>query len=232
MEVFGFIWDFLFGTIIRSYHYITSWYANATEYGFVISTGAVIQAFLWGIVFCGSAFTAMTFAELKNRNRYMHFGLGFICPVVYPALLYFLLPTIGVAKKKKEDEQEGSEDEPLKNALPKSDIRAFNKMDDGMENLPLPEELDKHYFSAIAKDEHGNMRGPFILELNDGQILEIQAIVEALDPAVAVQIGTDEDARKIRLPYPKIKGCKTKEQWLADAEAEANQGYDAQEGAE
>jgi len=218
MEVFSLIWDFLFGTFIRINHYLETWYQNAAESGFVISKGSLITTTFWVILLCGSAMTAMTIAEIKFRNRLLHGALGFICPVIYPVLLYFVIPS-GVAKKADKDKDEKSRKIAFEDAVPDSDLKAFSKTpEDDANAIPTGDVLDQAYFTRIAKDETGNLRGPFILELDDDQILEIECIVDALAPAVAVQIGQNDNARTIRLPYNKIKSCMTKANWLAEAD--------------
>lgn len=217
MEVFNLIWDFLFGTFIRIHHYLTTWYANATEYGFYISKTSLINWSILVIILCGSAMAAATFAEVKFRNRLLHGILGFCLPVAYPVLLLLVIPK-GIDTNKKE-----KDNKPRKiaaDSLPKTQLKTFQEEEKPEEIIEGAQVLDQAFFTRISKDEHGNILGPFIIELDDGQILEIEYIVEAFQPAVAVQIGQGEDAKRIRLPYSKIKGCQTKEQWLAEAQDE------------
>ena len=225
MDFFSLIWDFLFGFFIRTHHYLVTWYQNASDAGFVISKGSLIGTAFWVTVACASAMTAMTFAEMKFRNRILHGGLGLICPVIYPVVLYFTIPSAG--KKKAAKEAEKKKAAALKDALPGSELKAFAKTSpDDADVIPKAEVLDQAYFTRIAKDELGNLRGPFILELDDDQILEVVCIVDALPPAVAVQIGEGEKARKVRLPYAKITSCMTKAQWLAEAEEDDEEDYE------
>jgi len=222
MEVFSLIWDFLFGTFIRIYHYLTTWYAHASEAGFEISKGSLIWYGFWAVLMCSSSMVAMTIAEVKFRSRLAHGILGFICPVISPVVLHFVMPTLAKQEEKQEDEEQH---EAAKTAVPESGLKTYRKAD-GTEVIPDVDVMDQEYFSRISKDEAGNLRGPFILELDDGQILEIEHVLEALAPAVAVQMGSGDEARKIRLPYTKIMGCRTKEQWLVDMESDEDDGYD------
>ncbi len=216
MEVFNLIWDFLFGTFIRIINYMESWFANATEAGFNPSAGTMITISIFILIFCGSGMTAMTFAEIKNRNRWLHGILGLMVPIVYPVILYFAIPKAGVEKKSEEEEKPETAEPDV---IPDSDLKAYTGgQGDGTGIHPSSGQYDQNYFSKISKDEKGNFQGPFILELDDNQILEIECIVEALTPAVAVQIGQGDEGRTIRLPYNRIKGCKTKRRWLAEAE--------------
>ena len=217
MDFFGLIWDFLFGFFIRTHHYLVTWYQNASDAGFVISKASLIGTVFWVTVACASAMVAMTFAEMKFRNRFLHGALGLICPVIYPVVFYFTVSSD--SKKKAAEEEEKKREAAIKDALPESELKAFSKtLPDDEEVVPHAEVLDQAYFTRISKDELGNLRGPFILELDDDQILEIAHVLEALPPAVAVQIGEGEKSRKIRLPYAKITSCMTKAQWLAEAE--------------
>ena len=227
MEVFNLIWDFLFGTFIRIHHYLTTWYTNATDCGFVISKTSLITWSFLVIVLCGSAMAAATFAEIKFRNRLLHGILGFCLPVAYPVLLFLVIPK-GVDTGKKEQKEESRKIST--DALPKTNLKTFEKEEKPEDLIAGAEVMDQAFFTRISKDEHGNLLGPFIIELDDGQILEIEYIIEAFQPAVAVQIGKDEDARRIRLPYSKIKGCQTKEQWLAEAQDEIYEEEEYMEG--
>jgi len=216
MEVFTIIWDVLFGTFIRINNYLETWSHNATEFGFVISKGSLIMTTFWMVVLCASAMVAMTIAEVKFRNRFLHGALGFVCPVIYPFVLYFVIPSC--AKKPEVSyEEEKRQQAALEDVIPDSDLKAFSKNSEESV-IPIGDEMDQAYFTRIAKDETGKLRGPFILELDDDQILEIECIIEALSPAVAVQIGHDDHARTIRLPYNKIKTCMTKADWLTEAD--------------
>ena len=220
MDAFRFIWDFLFGTIIRSYNFFDSWFQNASEHGFKMSTGSMIISSFISLIFCGSALTAMTFAELKNRNRWLHCAIGFFVPIVYPAILYFVIPKIGESHSEEEEEEEEEVHEKSEE-VPESDLKAYaDGKGDGTGIMPAHGILNQDYFSKRGKDERGNFIGPFILELEDGQILEIEYIVEAFPQAVAVQLGQGDEGRTIRLPYSKIKDCKTKRRWLEEAEQE------------
>jgi len=166
----------------------------------------------------------MTFAEMKNRNRWGHFALGIIFPIVYPVVMYFVFSKVGASKKEEEEEEKTESADP--DQIPDSDLKSYaDGQGDETGAFPASGLLNQDYFSKISKDETGNFRGPFILELDDGQILEIECIVEALVPAVAVQIGKEAESRTIRLPYMKIQSCKTKRRWLEEAE-----GGDMQEG--
>ena len=217
MELIGLIWDTLFGFFIQTHHYFATWLQNAADNGFVISKGSLIGTIVWCVIFCGSAMAAMTIAEIKFRNRIGHGALGLICPIIYPVVLYFVIPSA----VKKEIDEDAFEKELLGDVIPDSDLKSIAKADKkgGLNIIPDADLLDQQYFTRTAKDEMGKLRGPFILELDDDQILEIECIVEALPPAVAVQIGDGEKAKTIRLPYAKIKKCMLKSQWLSDAEA-------------
>ena len=217
MEFLGYIWDFLFGFFIQSYHYFVTWFQNAEKCGFVISKSYLIEITFVMIVLCGSVMATMTIAELKFRNRIAHGIVGFILPVIYPVLFFFIIPPL--KKKTADDDEDMNYKKIAKKEVPKSELKTFNKKKASVtEAIPESDVLDQNYFTRIAKDEMGNLRGPFMVELDDDQILEVECIIEALQPAVAVQIGQGEKAKKIRLPYARIKKCITKEQWLAESE--------------
>ena len=217
MEFLGYIWDFLFGFFIQSYHYFATWFQNAEECGFVISKSYLIEITVVMIVLCGSVMAAMTVAELKIRNRLVHGLLGLILPVIYPILIFFIIPPLN--KKRTDDDEDLDHKKMAKKESPKPELKTVDKETaSDSETVPDSDLLDQNYFTRISKDEMGNLCGPFMIELDDDQVLEIECIIEPLQPAVAVQIGQGEKARKIRLPYAKIRKCVTKEQWLASSE--------------
>lgn len=225
MEVFSLVWDFLFGTFIRMNNYLESWYENAAEAGFTVSKGSMATTLIWVLLLCGSAMTAMTFAELKNRNRWLHAALGFFLPVIYPVILFFGISKLGVDGKKEEEEQALIEDD-----VPDSDLKAYaDGHGDQTGTLPASGKMDQNFFAGISTDENGNPCGPFVIELDDGQMLEIECITEALPQAVAIQIGEGDTGKTIRLPYDRIKDCKSRERWLDESEAQAELEMEAEE---
>ena len=174
MELIGLIWDTLFGFFIQTHHYFATWLQNAADNGFVISKGSLIGTVAWCLILCGSAMAAMTIAEIKFRNRIGHGVLGLICPVIYPVVLYFVIPSA----VKKEIDEDAFEKELLGDTIPDSDLKAFSKTKKSdADVIPDSDALDQQYFTRTAKDEMGKPRGPFILELDDDQILEIECML-------------------------------------------------------
>ena len=217
-----YIIDFLFGSIITFVKYLQTWYANAVTYGVKIDSVSIIGFIFLILIICGSGMAAATLAELKFRNRPVNFVLGIILPVIYPALIYFAMSTNEKNKiiNKKVKKEVAPEKE-----IPASGIKKYkkNKEDDLEDIIQNNEEMNQLFFANIAKDESGAPRGPFFLELDDGQILEISKIVEPLQNVVSVQIGDDDKAKKIRLPYERIKSCVTKDMW--NDESDINEDY-------
>ena len=220
MDFLKVIADMFFGFFIAAEYYFSTWYKNTASHGVDFSLSTMLPPFFIAVIFCGSIMASMTIAEMKVRNRLPHALLGAVIPVIYPVLIYFTLPK--ASENSVEQEEETAK--PVHD-VPSTTLKSFRKVETTDEIPPPPDEpvgLNQAYFTSIAKDEHGDYRGPFMLELTDGQLVEIACIMDTFDAAVAVRIGEDNDAKTIRLPYPKIASCKTKEQWLAESEAEVD----------
>jgi len=222
MDAVKLILDFLFGGFIRVAHYVSTWRVHAADAGFQAGTGTMIWISLLMAILCGSACAAMTIAEIRQRNRAVHFLLGLLLPVGYPIAIYQTMP-MPVDKKKEEEEEEEERQrqhgmaEP--GAIPESELKTYRKMKEVEENLgSFKGPFDQRFFEYMSRDEAGRPQGPFILEIDEeGRILEVATIVSALPSVVAVETGEGDNAKTLRVPYDKIKSFNTKEAWLEEA---------------
>ena len=224
MGIFQFLWSFFFGSFQWIIDFINEWYSQAQDAGFSPSQGTMIGITIFLIIVVGSGLTAMTIAELKYRQRSLHFILGMLLPVAYPVLLYFVLPEFKiVSKEEKELEAMVASMPEAEDAIPDSELKSVARSDAKGERLDTELEpavvMNQQYFGRISTDEMGNPTGPFMLETNDGRILEIEHISGALQNVLAVEIGQENgETKTIRLPYQNIKSCMLKDEWLNESE--------------
>lgn len=225
MGVFHFLWNFFFGSFEWLITFIKEWFLQASESGFTPNIVSLIMLTILFLLIVGSGMAAMTIAETKNRSRPLHAVLGMFLPLVYPALLFFVLPEFKIKSKNEKDLENLIEGMGVDSAeLPKSELRSVQKADKAGVDISLDkailetEVLDQQYFARIATDENGNPTGPYMLELDDDRILSINKISAALDQVLAVEMGeTEEDKKTIRLPYAKIKSCQLESEYMSNA---------------
>ena len=225
MGVFHFLWNFFFGSFEWLIDFIKEWLLQASESGFTPSIGSLIMLTIVFLLVVGSGMAAMTIAETKNRYRPLHAMLGMLLPIVYPALLFFVLPEFKIKSKGEKDAEALVESMgAAASEAPKSELRAVQKadkkgVDSNLDRAIVESEiLDQQYFARIATDENGNPTGPYMLELDDDRILSINKISAALDQVLSVEMGKgDEEKKTIRLPYSKIKSCQLESEYMNNA---------------
>jgi len=224
MGVFHFLWNFFFGSFEWLIAFIKEWFLQASESGFTPNIGSLIMLTILFVLIIGSGMVAMTIAETKKRSRPLHAVLGMFLPIVYPALLFFVLPEFKIKSKNEKDVEHlmkgmrvGSSE------IPKSELRSVQKadqkgVDSSLDKAILETEvLNQQYFARIATDENGNSTGPYMLELDDDRVLSINKISAALDQVLAVEIREgDEEKKTIRLPYAKIKNCQLESEYMSN----------------
>ncbi len=74
--------------------------------------------------------------------------------------------------------------------------------------------LDMGYLTSIAVNEDGTAAGPFILELVDGQELEVLRIMNPMETLSVLEIPgvkSGDAPRNVRLPYAKMKSIRYKD---------------------
>ena len=230
MNVFQLIINLFFGSFIWVIKFIEKWYEMAAKSNFQQNNFLIFFFIIFAILIVGSSMFAMTVAEIKNRNRLINGVIGAFLPVIYPILMYFVMPKYKMSNKadKEETKVKNKTLEPLppQEVIPKSNMKSIRKadrkgIDPSAVEIEEIEEYNETYFSHIMKDESGNYMGPFIFELQDGKILEVQRIAGVMPNATSIVLGTsEEDARTIRLPYDKIQACHLKSDWIEGEEFE------------
>lgn len=231
MGVFHFLWNFFFGSFEWLITFIKEWFMQASESGFTPNIGSLIMLTIVFILIVGSGMAAMTIAETKNRYRPLHAVLGMFLPIVYPALLFFVLPEFKIKSKSEKDVEDLLQGMGLDSSeVPKSELRSVQKadqkgVDSSLDQVILEREVfDQQYFARIATDENGNPTGPYMIELDDDRVLSINKILAALEQVLSVEMGEgDEEKKTIRLPYAKIKSCQLESEYMSNAAYEPEQ---------
>ncbi len=237
MGIWQFFRNFFFGSFEWVYRFVVEWLSQAAESGFRPGGGGMVLIAILMVLAVGSGMASMTIAEVKSRNRPLHCVLGCLLPVVYPVLLYFVLPEFRIVSREELELKEMVDNiGPAEVPLPESELRTVAKADKKGVAPAFGDAgrsgatMNQQYFSRIMTDEVGNPTGPYILEMGDGKILEISRISAPLGNVMAVEIGQEgeSEAKTIRIPYDKIKKCTLKEEWLLEAETDVD--YEEEEG--
>ncbi len=212
--------DILFGAFTTFLERFSAWYAGICDAGFSPDLGALVRNAVLLALWLGSGFAAATVAEMRGRNRLLHFLLGLAAPYAYPLLMPKLLPRLHETAKA--DDQAAAE--AVTDVVPESHLKSVRNRDEDEDAdeadllEPPADALDQSYFSRIATDETGAPRGPFIFEFDDGRVLEVERIISALDQLVVVEVlQAGAKPRTVRCPYGKIAACRLKEDWAQQA---------------
>ena len=217
-----FLWHVCVGLFEWIVGFIKEWFTQASIAGFSPTISALFLIAVICLIIIASAMTAMTIAEVKNRNRPVHFLLGGLVPLIYPILLYFVLPEFKLKTKEERDVEALVESMGVSDIeLPDSELKKVTDADEKGETPVFSAgtkiEITQQYLTKIMTDETGNPTGPYMLEMMDGRILEISKITNVLDNVIAVEMGEPGvDAKTIRLPYANIKTFTLKETWLQE----------------
>jgi hypothetical protein len=230
MDVVTLILNFLFGTFISLGNYFITWWSNASDAGFALRPFTLVIIFISIALYLSSGFAAMTFAEMKLRNRGLHFVAGLLLPFIYPLLFFYLASKLGSEKTNEEDEEKKNDliedDEesveekdigkdldlkPANAVIPESEFTKIDQPNDpisgGFPEPAIPVKMNQEFFARIARLEDGTAAGPFDLKLSDGTDLHILTIVDAMPKVLSVEIMVEDEVRKIRLPYARISDC-------------------------
>ncbi len=130
-----------------------------------------------------SSALSASIAEKRSHVRIVHAVLGACIPLIYPI---FIAVTLKSAKRTGTTYVDKPKEEAVE--LPKDD---FNSA----------------YFKSIYMDSEGNLRGPFIIELQE-ELVRANCIPEVQKDFIVVEIDTNTGkAQRIRVPYSKITSC-------------------------
>lgn len=208
MNILFWIKDIIFGTFSSLFVLIEECYVKVSESGLDPDWLSLTAKSVILVIIFGSAFMSASVAEMRNRNRLIHCVLGLIIPWIYPVAIFFLLPKYNPSKKRIAEEHEIAEEK----EVPESHLKSYKKTGkDEISAEPDIMELSPHYFAMLAKDEAGTPRGPFILKLKDGRILEISKIINPLPDIVIVEIEELKgNVKTVRFPYSQIQSCQDK----------------------
>lgn len=201
----------------------------ARDAGVHPSLAMVIFLTILVAVALGSAFLSADIAEKRERNRVTHFLLGLLLPWFYP--LSFSQFIRAPAQKADLDALEKARE----GELPESMIEgvgtgAFNQarriISDSQEMRIT--QFDQQTFRTAAFNEFGEARGPFKIDLTDGNSVEVSRILDALDNVLLLEL-IDEAGKpkKLRIPYEHIVSCVTLSESQNEPDERADTiGYD------
>ncbi len=144
---------------------------------------AVIFLAVWLLVLMSASLSA-SIAEKRSHARLIHAILGGVIVIIYPL---FILVTLKASKSKNTtyvEEGEVSVDAELPG-----------------------DDFNSSYFKSIYLDTEGNLRGPFIIELQD-EVVRANCIPEVHKEFIVVEVDTiSGKSQRIRVPYSKITSC-------------------------
>ncbi len=215
MNFVYFLRDFVFGSLTSFFTFLSNLWDDAVRAGLSPDWYSLMTTSIVIVLLLGSPFAAATMAELRGKNRFVHFMLGLILPWAYPVYMFLRLIREPVKEiPVKQEETMVEEDMKAPGEVPESHLKY--EYDDSEKEDSLPETalvMDQKYFSRIASDEAGNPLGPYMLEMLDGRIVEVSKIAEALPNLVVLEVVEGGRSNKIRLPYAKIKICREAKYW-------------------
>lgn len=178
--------------------------AVSSDIGRVMTFSVVV------LIVLGSAAMASSVAESRLRGRDFHFILGFLIPVVYPALIFCVLPKRKYSRKQEEERKEEHQREgPPPVEGPKlAAVDAEEDEDSPLDEMGASRKYNQAYFKNLLFDDSGNSRGPFLL-LVDGVELRAERILDVMPQMVVLEtINADGKQQTIRIPYQRIGSCR------------------------
>lgn len=237
MRDFKILWDVVYSAAEAIFTFIVHWVKFTMACNLSPSIPVIMACFLTLAFLLGSGFAAATVAEVKEKNRFLHFIGGICFPYFYPAAIHYFIPAPNQdyrPPKDIENEKRELESKRLTNALNEKIANdPFAAMLKSKTTETPPEqtetavqpaqesaqsgsqEFNQNYFTSIATDENGEFKGPFMIDFNDGRIVEASKIVNVMAEAIEIETPGDGDSiRKIRVPYSKISGCTLKSNWM------------------
>lgn len=218
----GWVFEIFLGSFTALGDAVRGEITAAYEAGLDPSLGSMIGLFILAALWLASACAAATVAECRLRTRLPHFIGGMLCPGVYPAAVFFMLPRGAVpedpADKAREERRSAIDISKYTGAPSESERkrrlaeREAIQPDDGTDESPLDDgqpEMGMIYFKSIAVDKDGNHRGPFIIELEGGQFLEVAKIINPKPDILICELPSEGGkGRTIRIPYAKVVDCR------------------------
>ncbi len=212
MNFFVWIKDFLLGVLSFLAKYFITLYSEAVAHGLSPDLAWFVTCCVLLVIWFASAFFAGTIAEIKGRNRFVHFFGGLLLPWIYPFFILFRLSS-DFGQKTEEEEKSPIEVEAFPGQAP--DVQ-LNIEEGTSEDLTVPQQISQEYLKRIASDEMGNSRGPFMFVFDNDTVLEVKKVVNALQELAVVEIVEKGQNRTVRFPYSKIKFIVQKKEWNPD----------------
>jgi len=161
----------------------------------------VVGAFL--IVLFSACFSA-SISEYRLRGVWIHFILGLALPVIYPLIIF---TSMSIKQDKVQDEEEDPNNVIKGEGAPEVVYKGSGAPDAEIEFTGETEDLNQYYFQKIHRDDEGNRRGPFILDV-DGDVIRAESIIEVTPGFIIIEtLNSDDKRQRLRVPYDKIVNC-------------------------
>ncbi len=156
----------------------------------------------------GSGFWAGSIAASRKHNMWLHVLIGLVAPIVYPAVIMFTLDLRGAKERERariEQEEAAKAEEAERERLAQVMGRSTGDEDDGAEAGPVS--FDRDYFKKIARNETGQLTGPWLISYNNQNVCALH-IADCLDEVLVIEIETPSgDRQRIRIRYALIESC-------------------------
>jgi len=195
-------------SIISAFWGIIQYFIDKTvEAGVAPDPLVVIAIVVILTVWMASGAFAGTIAGMRERSIILHGFIGMLLPYIWPIVLVFALDVKGAkgrAKTRVKEEEAKLADEEEQRRMQGLTDTASDEDDDIEEERS---QFNSEYFSRIARDENGEMSGPWAITFGGNEIIA-DHIVEHLDEVVVVEVrSSEEEMSRIRIPYSRITSC-------------------------
>ncbi|MDX9981226.1 MAG: hypothetical protein RBU25_14465 [Lentisphaeria bacterium] len=152
-----------------------------------------------------SGFWAGSIAASRRHAMWLHILLGMALPFAYPVAILFTLDLHG-AKEREQAKREKEETAKAEQAE-RERVAQLAGRQAKEEAANAPVSYDRDYFKKIARDESGQLTGPWLIRYKDHNICALH-IVDCLDEVLVVEIETPGgDRQRIRVRYVLIESC-------------------------
>lgn len=212
----------IIGSLTAVYNYFAK---LVIESGLTPQWGSIVWWCVLVVIYLGSPFLSATISESKGHGILLHFIGGLVFPYLYPIIIHFALPSrLRIHAPQEPEEEEVKPTLTVTSARQKSERMASESAEVEFEaTAPAFEEegndapvIGQQFFTSISVTETGVTRqGPFMVEMDDGTVIEAQKIVKPQEKIVVLEIqGEAGTSRTLRIPYSKIVDCKLKSDWM------------------
>ena len=187
----------------------TQFFAGETAgAGISLDPMATLGIILLLTICMASGFWAGSVAASRKHNMWLHVAIGLVAPIVYPTFITFTLDLKGAKDReeaKVQQEEAAKAEQAERERMAQVMGRSTGDEDEGAEAQPVS--YDHDYFKKIARNETGQLTGPWMISYNNQSVCALH-IVDCLDEVLVIEIETPGgDRQRIRIRYALIQGC-------------------------